>query len=75
MNRTETKPETKLKLALSAAERKLLDDLPVHEGVVAAIQQTSKRTIPLSVIQLDDLADALSVKANNTEGRVLQRRL
>ena len=76
MNRSETKLETKLGLVLSAAERKLLDDTPfLSEGAVAPVKQSSERTVPLSVVQLDDLADALSVKANHTEGRVLQRRL
>jgi hypothetical protein len=76
MDRSATESETKLGLALSAAERKLLDSMPVlNEGAIAAVPQKSKRTVQLSVDQLDDLADALSVKANHAEGRVLQRRL
>jgi hypothetical protein len=76
MDRSETKLETKLGLVLSTAERKLLNDTPfLSKGAVAPVKQSSERTVPLSVVQLDDLADALSVQANRTEGRVLQRRL
>jgi hypothetical protein len=76
MDRSETNLETKLGLVLSAAEKKLLDHTPfLGDGAVAPVKQSSERTVPLSVVQLDDLADALSVKANQTEGRVLQRRL
>lgn len=76
MDCTQTEPESKLGLALSAAERKLLFDLPIlNDGVVAVIQQTTQRTVQLSVAQLDDLADALSARANHVEDKKLQGRL
>jgi hypothetical protein len=76
MDRAETKLESTLALALSAAERKLLDNLPVlNEGVVAVVQQTSKKAVKLDVFQLDDLADALSAEANHADDKTLQRRL
>ena len=67
--------EIKVGIALSAAERKLIDDMPELTEIVAAVQKTPTRKVQLSVVQMDELADALSVKANHTEGRVLQRRL
>ena len=76
MDRSETEPETKLALTMSIAERRLVEDISLlNEGVVAAVQQTSKKTVQLSLPQLDDLADALSAKANQSQGRMLQRRL
>jgi hypothetical protein len=68
--------ETKLTLAVSAAERKLIKDMPLlNEGVAAAVRQSSKKAVQLNLSQLDDLADALSATANHTEGQMLQRRL
>jgi hypothetical protein len=76
MYRSETESESTLGLPLSAAERKLLDNLPVlNENVVAVVQQTLKKTVRLSVAQMDELADALSLNANQTEDRVRQRKL
>jgi hypothetical protein len=76
MDRPEPKSEGKLALAMSEAERKLIDNTPLlNEGVVAAVRQTAKKTVQLSLPQLDDLADALSAQANHTEGRILQRSL
>ena len=76
MDHSETESGTTLALALSVAERKLIDDTPLlTDGVVAALRQTSKKAVQLSLYQLDDLADALSAKANHIEGRMLQRRL
>jgi hypothetical protein len=76
MDRPDTKRKSTLALAMSAAERKLIDNvLLLNEDVVAAVQQTSKRSVQLSPGQLDDLADALSAKANHTDDKRLQRRL
>jgi hypothetical protein len=76
MDRPEPKFEGKLALAMSIAERKLIDNTALlNEGVVAAIRQTAKKAVQLSLPQLDDLADALSAKANHTEGRRLQQKL
>jgi hypothetical protein len=76
MDRSKMVPDGTLGLALSAAERKLLDNLPVpNEGVVAVVQQTSNRAVKLDVVQLDDLADALSAKANHADDKTLQPRL
>ena len=76
MDHSETESGTTLALALSAAERKLIENTPLlNEVVVAAVQQTSKKAVQLSLYQLDDLADALSAKANHMDGRMLQRRL
>jgi hypothetical protein len=76
MDRPKMKPEGKLALAMSEAERKLIDNTPLlNEGVVAAVRQTAKKTVQLSLLQLDDLADALSAQANHTEGRMLQQKL
>ena len=76
MDRSETEPETTLALAFSIGERKLIENTPLlNEGIVAAFRQTSKKAVQLSVAQLDDLADALSAKANHTNGRMLQRRI
>jgi hypothetical protein len=76
MDRSATELESTLALAMSAAERKVIETMPLlNEGVVAAVQQTSKEAVQLSVTQMDDLADALSAKANHTEGRMLQRRI
>src|SRR4029078_8497918 len=69
-------PGSTLAVVISAAERKLLRTMPLlNEGVVAAVQQTSKEAVQLSVAQRDDLADALSAEANITEDRILQRRI
>ena len=68
--------ETKLALRMSVAERKLIEDTPLlNEDVAVALKQTSKKVVQLSVSQLDALADALSAKSNQTEARMLQRRL
>jgi hypothetical protein len=76
MDHSETESGTTLALALSVGERKLIDDTPLlTDGVVAALRQTSKKAVQLSLYQLDDMADALSAKANHIEGRMLQRRL
>jgi uncharacterized membrane-anchored protein len=76
MDRHETQPGTKLALAISAAERKLIDNMSVlNEGVVAAVRQTSKKAVQLSPSQLDDLADSLSARANHTVDKELQRKL
>jgi hypothetical protein len=76
MDRPDARPESKLVLAISAAERKQIINVPLlNEGVVAVVQQASKKAVQLTVGQLDDLADALSVKANRTEGRMLRQRL
>jgi hypothetical protein len=77
MDRPETKSESTLTLAMSAAERKLIDNTPLlNEDVAVVVRQASKKkAVQLGVGQLDDLADALSAKANRTEGRMLQKRL
>jgi hypothetical protein len=76
MDRSEKEPEAKLAVAISAAERKLIKDVPrLNEDVLAAFQQASKGAVQLKVKQMDDLADALSAQANRTEGSMIQRRL
>ena len=76
MDRPETRSESTLTLAMSAAERKLIDNTPLlNEDVVAVVRQASKKAVQLSVGQLDDLADALSAKANHTEKRMVQQKL
>jgi hypothetical protein len=76
MDRPEPKSEGKLALAMSEAERKLIDNTPLlNESVVAAVRQTAKKAVELSLPQLDDLADALSAQANHIEGRMLQQKL
>ncbi len=76
MDRPETELEVKLGLALSVAEKRLIDTIGLlNHDVVTAIRQASKGAVRLSVHQLDDLADALSAEANRTDGRILQRRL
>jgi hypothetical protein len=75
MDRHETETGTKLILAMSAAERKLIDNMSLlNKGIVAAVQQTSKKAVQLSPSQLDDLADSLSAKANHTVDRKIQRK-
>lgn len=76
MHRSEVESEITLGLPLSSAERVLIDNVAAaNEGVVAIIRETSKRTVRLSIAQLDELADAVSATANQTESRVLQRKL
>lgn len=74
MNQPQTDSEAKLGLVLSAAERKLLDNMPLLNDGVFSHHEFEKKEW-LSVVQLDALADALSLEANRTEGRLLQRRL
>lgn len=62
----ETDPKANLAIVLSPAERKLIADMPVFDDEAVQAAQTSQRTVRLSVVQLDGLADALSVKANQT---------
>ena len=76
MDRSQVESEIKLSLSLSVAEKRLMENVLVaNENVVAIIQQTSRKAVCLSIAQLDELADTLSAKANETAHRVIQRRL
>jgi hypothetical protein len=76
MDRTETNSDNKLALALSAGEKKLIEKVTaVNPDVVAAVQQATKKSVQLSITQLDELADALSGEANHTDGIVLQGKI
>ena len=75
MDRPETETGTKLDLAMSIAERKLIDNMDLLNEAVVVIQQSPKKAVQLSLSQLDDLADALSVRANHADDKRVQRRL
>ena len=76
MDQSETNPEAKLALALSAEQKNLMENVPrLNPDVVAVVQQSRDKTVYLSIGQLDELADALSGEANHTEGTILQRKL
>lgn len=78
LNRTEIRPGQPVPLALSAAEKSLLVEalLCLEDDLAKTISETpSNEPVPLSLDDLDGLADHIAAEANRTQDKRLKNRL